>query len=190
MWTQDPNTLSVRTLNRLQNALKIFHTNATSGASVVVLNQKSNTYIDLEFTDDLIYLANGSQFLCSSEMDGFKHFYLYNTDGKLVKQLTSGNFEVSQFVGLDEKSNTLYYTSTEASPLERHFYSITLDGKKKVKLSEGDGTHKINASHDCSYYIDEYSSTSQPLTVSLYRTKNNSRLKVLESNEELKKVDQ
>jgi dipeptidyl-peptidase-4 len=186
-WTQDPNTLSVRTLNRLQNDLKIFHTNATNGASVVVLNQKNDTYIDLEFTDDLIYLSNGSQFLCSSEMDGFKHFYLYNTDGKLVRQLTAGNFEASQFVGLDEKSNTLYYTSTEVSPLERHFYSITLDGKKKVKLSKGEGTHTINASHDCSYYIDEYSSTSQPLIVSLYRTKNNSRIKVLESNEELKK---
>jgi dipeptidyl-peptidase-4 len=187
MWTQDPNTLSVRTLNRLQNDLKLFHTDATSGQSVVVLNQKSDTYIDLEFTDDLIYLSNGKQFLCSSEIDGFKHFYLYDTGGKLVKQLTSGNFEVSQFVGVDEKAGTLYYTSTEVSSLERHFYSITLDGKKKTKLSEGAGTHTINASRDCSYYIDQHSSTSQPLTVSLYRTKNNSRIKVLEDNDDLKK---
>jgi dipeptidyl-peptidase-4 len=186
-WTQDPNILSVRTLNRLQNNLKLFHTNATNGASVVVMDQKSDTYIDLEFTDDLIYLDNGKQFLCSSEMDGFKHLYLYDTGGKLVRQLTFGNFEVSQFVGLDEKTNRLYYTSTEVSPLERHFYSITLDGKKKVKLSEGAGTHTINASQDCSYYIDQYSSSSQPLTVSLYRTKNNSRIKVLEGNDELKK---
>ena len=186
-WTADPNILSVRTLNRLQNNLKTFHTDATNGTSVVILNEKSDTYIDLEFTDDLIYFSNGKQFLCSSESDGFKHFYLYSTDGKLVKQVTSGNFEVSQFVGFDEKLNTLYYTSTEVSPLERHFYSITLDGKKKIKLSEGAGTHTIDASRDCSYYIDRYSSSSQPLTVSLYRTKNNSRVKVLESNDELKR---
>ncbi|HMG91530.1 MAG TPA: S9 family peptidase [Chryseolinea sp.] len=186
-WTQDPNILSVRTLNRLQNDLKLFHTNATNGSSVVVLNQKSDTYIDLEFTDDLIYLDNRKQFLCSSEMDGFKHFYLYDIGGKPVRQLTSGNFEVSQFVGLDQKGNTLYYTSTEVSPLERHFYSITLDGKKKVKLSEGEGTHTINASEDCSYYIDQHSSSSQPLIVSLYRTKTNSRIEVLEANDDLKK---
>jgi len=187
-WTSDPNILAIQTLNRLQNNLKLFHANAASGASVVVLDQKSDTYIDLEFTDDLIYLANGRQFLCSSERDGFKHFYLYDTDGKLVRQITSGNFEVSQFVGFDEKTNTLYYTSTEVSPLERHFYSITLDGKKKIKLSEGAGTHTINASKDCSHYIDAYSSSSSPLTVSLYKTKNNSLIKVLEANEDLKKA--
>jgi dipeptidyl-peptidase-4 len=186
-WTQDPNVLSVRTLNRLQNNLKTFHTNATTGTSIVVLDQKSDTYIDMEFTDDLIYLANGKQFLCTSESDGFKHFYLYNIDGgSLAKQVTSGNYEVSEFVGLDEKTNTLYYTSTEVSPLERHFYSITLDGKKKVKLSEGAGTHVIDGSHDCSYYIDRYNSSSEPLVVSLYKTKNNSKVKVLENNTELK----
>jgi dipeptidyl-peptidase-4 len=167
--------------------LKTYHTDASNGTSVVVLDEKSDTYIDLEFTDDLIYLANGKQFLCSSESDGFKHFYLYNIDGKLVKQITSGNFEGSQFIGLDEKSNILYYTSTEVSPLERHFYSITLDSKKKLKLSAGAGTHTINASKDCSYYIDRHSSSSQPLRVSLYRTKNNLRIKVLESNDELKR---
>jgi dipeptidyl-peptidase-4 len=186
-WTQDPNLLSVRTLNRLQNNLKTFHTNASSGASVVVLDQKSDTYIDLEFTDDLTYLKNGKQFICSSETDGYKHFYLYNLDGMLVRQITSGNFEVSQFVGLDEKSNTLFYTSAEVSPLERHFYSITLDGKKKAKLSNGAGTHEINASPDFSYYIDKYSNSSQPLTVSLYKVKGNALVKVLEGNDELKK---
>jgi dipeptidyl-peptidase-4 len=186
MWTRDSNLLSIQKLNRLQNNLEIIHANATTGASKVVLNEKSGTYIDLN--DDLTYLKDGKQFIYSSESSGYKHLYLYSIDGALLKQITTGNFEVSQFIGLDEKTKTLYYTSTEISPLEKHFYSITLDGRKKVKLSLAAGTHNVNASDDFQFYIDYHSSADQPMIVSLYRTKGNALLKVLENNEALNKT--
>lgn len=186
-WTADANVLSIKKLNRLQNNLDVLHTNAATGASTVVLNEKSETFIDLEFTDDLIYLADGKQFIYTTERDGYKHLYLYGMDGKLVKQITQGSFEVSQLIGFEEKTKTLYYTSTEVSPLERHFYSITLSGKK-TKLSQAPGTHTINMSTDFQFYIDYYTTASHPTVVSLYKTKGNALQKVLEDNGALAKV--
>lgn len=186
-WTADANILSIRKLNRLQNNLDILHTNASTGASTVVLNEKSETFIDLEFTDDLIYLADGKQFIYTTERDGYKHLYLYGMDGKLVKQITQGSFEVSQLIGFDEKTKTLYYTSTEVSPLERHFYAITLNGKK-TKLSQAPGMHTINMSSDFQFYIDYYTMAAHPTVVSLYKTKGNALQKVLEDNGSLAKV--
>ncbi|MFD1002492.1 S9 family peptidase [Ohtaekwangia kribbensis] len=186
-WTADASILSIRKLNRLQNNLDIFHTNVSTGTSTVVLNEKSETFIDLEFTDDLIYLADGKQFIYTTERDGYKHLYLYGMDGKLVKQITQGSFEVSQLIGLDEKTNTLYYTSTEVSPLERHIYSITLSGKK-TKLSQAAGIHTINMSGDFQFYIDYHTSAAHPTVVSLFKTKGNALQKVLEDNATLAKV--
>jgi dipeptidyl-peptidase-4 len=187
-WTENPNVLSVKKLNRLQNNLQLLHVNASTGATTVVLNEKSETYIDLDFLDDLTYLSDGKHFIHASEANGFKHLYLYSINGALVKQITTGNYEVSQFLGMDEKAKLLYYVSTEVSPMEKHFYSISLDGKKKVKLSKVSGVHKINMSIDFQFYIDHHSSSTQPTIASLYKTKGNVLLKVLEKNETLSKT--
>jgi dipeptidyl-peptidase-4 len=108
--------------------------------------------------------------------------------GKPIRQLTGGNFEVSEFIGCDEKGKVCYYLSTEGSPLDRHLYSVSLDAKKKTKLSREPGKHEINMSNDYQFYIDHYSSASHPTVVTLYRTRRNAVLKVLERNEELTRV--
>jgi len=185
-WTNDPNLLSIRKLNRLQNNLELLHTNATTGTSKLVLNEKSETYVDIN--DDLTYLNDGKQFIHGSESSGYYHLYLYTMDGALVRQLTTGNYEVTEFNGFDEKTKTLFYCSSEVSPLERHFYSISLDGKKKVKLSQTAGTHTLNMSDDFQFYIDYHSEAGQPLYVSLYKAKGNALIKVLEKNEKLVKA--
>jgi dipeptidyl-peptidase 4 len=188
MWTKDANILSIRRMNRLQNNLEILHTNASTGESKVILNEKSDTYIDLEFTDDLTYLNDQKHLIHGSEKNGYKHLYLYTIDGKLVRQITTGNYEVTQYLGIDEKRKVLYYLSTEVSPHERHFYSISLDGKKKLKLSTTPGTHTINISNDFQYYIDYHNSATQPTVVNLYQTTGNALVKTLEKNEGLSKT--
>ena len=169
-WTKNPELLAVQRLNRLQNQLDVLHVNSSDGSSKVVLTDKSNTYIDFTFCDDLTYLDNGKQFLFSSEKDGYKHFYLYNMDGSLVNQITKGSFEAVSMAGLDQKKKLLYYLSTEDSPLERHLYSISLNGKGKKKLTAEAGYSYINMSDDCSFYMNYFSSATQPTTVSLYQT--------------------
>ena len=186
-WTKDANLLAIQRLNRLQNQLDILHANVSDGSSQVILTDRSDTYIDFTFCDDLTYLENGKQFLFSSEKDGFKHFYLYNMDGSLVNQITKGQFEALEMVGLDQKKGQLYYLSTEDSPLEQQLYSVSLAGKSKKKLSDRIGYHRINMSDDCSYYMDYFSNSDEPLIVSLHQTKGNKKVKVMENNVALKK---
>lgn len=181
-WTMDPNTLSIRKMNRLQSMIQILHTNATTGESKDVLVETSSTYFDIDYTDELIYLADGKQMIFTSERSGYKHFYLLNLETKLIKPLTTGEWEATQLVGVDEKTKTLYYLSTEGNYLNRAFYSIAFDGKKKTRLSTQEGFHGIDMSTDFQFYIDYYQHAGQPLTVSLYKTKGNTLVKVLEGN--------
>lgn len=189
-WTKDANTLSYRILNRMQNKLDYYTTNATSGVSTLILTDESDTYVDLTYIDDMIYLNDGKHFITSSEKDGYKHMYLYTTTGKLVRQITKGEWEAETFVGIDQskKKKVLYYVSTEGSPLERYFYQIGLDGKGKKKLSTATGSNRVNMSNDFKYYINYHSSATTPLNVSLYKTRGNVKVKVLEDNAKLQET--
>ncbi|MEO9482286.1 MAG: S9 family peptidase [Ekhidna sp.] len=184
-WTKNPELLAVQRLNRLQNQLDILHANAIDGSSKVILTDKSDTYVHFTFCDDLTYLENGEQFIYSTEKSGFKHFYLYSMDGSLVNQITNGDYEARSLVGLDQKKKILYYSSTEDSPLEVHLYSVSFSGKGKKKLSNQSGKYTINMSADCSYYMSYHSSATTPLSVSLYQTKGNKQIKVMEDNQAL-----
>ena len=199
-WTQNPNLLSLKRMNRLQNRLDILHADATSGQSQTVWSEESKTYVDLEFTDDLTYLVDGKSFIQSSERSGYKHLYQYDMNGALLKQLTSGNWEVTDMVGLDEKTQTLYFTSSMVSPTERHLYSLNLatlaakKGKKPapvampqpVKLTEKSGTNAVNMSPDCSYYLIYNQSAQEPLIVSLHQATVAKAVRVLEDNQKLR----
>lgn len=189
-WTTDANTVSIIRMNRLQNKLEILHANATTGESKVILTEDSKTYVDIDYCDDLTYLKDGKHFVYTSEMNGYKHIYLYNVDGTKVRQITSGEWEVSELVGINENSKkaVLYYISNEVSPLDRDFYSIDIYGKKKAKLSTKSGQTHVNMSNDYSYYISKHSNSEEVATTSLYKTKKNQLVKVLEDNTVFKKV--
>ncbi len=184
-WTKESDLLSIVWLNRFQNHLKILHANVNKNETQIVYEEKSETYIDINFCDDLIYLNNNLHFVISSEKSGYKHLYLYNMDGGLVRQITKGNWEVDELISIDEKSSKLFYLSKENSPLNTTFYEIGLDGKNKKILSPNKGTISINMSPDTKYYISYYSNATLPLQVSLYNTKNNQKLKTLKSNKAL-----
>lgn len=184
-WTKDANQLAFIRLNRLQNQLDLYHANATTGESKLILSETSKTYVDLDYNDDLQYLSDGKTFIRTSEQDGFKHIYHHNLDGSLIRQITTGNWEVSAMVGVDEKARKLYFLSTEASPLERNFYVINLDGKGKKILTASKGTHAINMSSDHKFFIDYYSTNDTPVMVTLNES-SGKEIKVLEDNQALK----
>jgi len=185
IWTQTPNLLSIRRLNRLQNKLEILHADATTGKTQVILTDTDKAYV--EVNDDLRYLEGGKEFLFSSEKDGYRHLYVYDMKGKLVRQLTKGPWEITEINGFDEKKGLVYYTSTEASPLERHLYRIDLKGKNKIRLSEpGRGTDVVNMSDDTRYYLNYHSQAGEPQTVSLRNGQDGKLVKVLEDNTKLR----
>lgn len=184
IWTQDANLLSVRRMNRLQNQLDILHVNAKTGESAAVLTEKTDTYIDLEYCDDLTYLQDGEHFIHTSEQSGYKHIYLYRLNGELVNQITEGDWEVTELLGIDEsgKKPMLYYLSNEDQLLGRGFWQIRLDGKKKKLMRNEKGTHHVTLSKDFQFYVDEFSNTITPTSQTLYRTSNNQRIRQLSDN--------
>ncbi len=188
-WTNNASLLSIRRLNRLQNKIDLLHADAATGKTTTVLSETSPTYIDLDLTDDLAYLADNKSFLWTSERSGYKHIYRYDLSGKLLGAVTSGDFEVKDVLGVDAKTNVMYFTSAEVSPLERHLYRVGLDGKNKTRLTDASGTFAINFSPDFAYYLQYYGSAAAPQTVSVLQTvanKSSKSLRVIESNDALK----
>ncbi|NVO85746.1 S9 family peptidase [Hymenobacter terrestris] len=184
-WTKVPNLLSIRRMNRLQNKLEILHADAKTGQSTVVLTDTDAAYV--EVNDDLRYLEGGKQFLFTSEKDGYRHLYLYDMNGKLVRQLTKGNWEIASIEGFNEKKGEVYFTSTEESPLQRHLYRINLKGKGKTRLSEaGNGVDAVNISPDTKYYLNYHSQAGDPTVVSLRTGQDGKLVKVLEDNDALR----
>jgi dipeptidyl-peptidase 4 len=187
-WTNDANVLSLNRLNRLQNKMEILHAEASTGKTFVILTEESKTYVDVEnFADDIYYLADNKSFIMSSEKDGFKHLYQYDMLGKLIRQITTGNWEVADFYGIDEKSKTLYFTSMEMSNIERQLFSISLDGKLKKQLTSAKGMNSANFSKDFKFYILQNTASDSPLKVSLHKAPTGQLVKVLEDNAALRK---
>lgn len=187
-WTTFSSTLSIIRLNRLQNTLEIIHADPSTGGAQVVYTEKSDTYVDIDYCDDLTYLSDGKHFILSSEKDGNKHFYRYSLGGTLVNKITEGKFEAISLAGLNQKKGLLYYISTEDSPLDRHLYVVGLNGKGKTKLSSTSGSYSVNMSPDTKYQIRNFSNANTPLQVSLVETATNTVVKKLVTNDALQKV--
>ena len=181
-WTNDANTLSAQVLNRHQNNLDLVFIDGNSGTAKVVLNEKDKAYVDV--TDNLTFLKDNS-FIWTSEKDGFNHIYLYDKNGKLKNQVTKGKWEVTNYYGLDEKTNTVFYQSVENGSINRDVYRIGLDGKNKVRLSQFTGTNAATFSPNFQYYINTFSSAAQPTKYTLNDAKFGKQVQVIENNEAL-----
>ncbi|GJM61346.1 S9 family peptidase [Persicobacter diffluens] len=180
-WSNDSQHLSYIWMNRLQNELELRAANATDGKFELLLKETSKTYVDLDFNDQIEFLADGS-FIRTSEKDGYKHIYLHDASGKEIRQITNGAWEVSTIVGVDKKKKKIYFLSREQSSLEDQFYVVDYKGKGKKQLSTREGNHRINFSGDFKYYIQYQSNVEQPLRVTLHNAKGQ-ELKVLEENQ-------
>ncbi len=183
-WTNDANVLSAKILNRHQDNLDLLFVDGTTAVTKVVLNEKDKSYIDYVDTDNLTFLKDNS-FIWTSEKDGFNHIYLYDKTGKLKNQVTKGKWEVTSYYGFDEKTNSVFYQSTENGSINRDVYRINLNGKNKVRLSQNGGTTAATFSPNFKYYISTFSNTSQPTTYSLNESKSGKQVRVIEDNHEL-----
>ncbi len=182
-WTKDANILSIQRMNRLQNKIELLFANANTGSTKVILLEENTTYIDI--TDDLTFLDKNKGFIWSSEKDGFNQLYYYDFTGRLINQITKGNWDVIEFKGFNETSKMLFYTSSESSATEKDLYSISLDGKKKNKLSPEKGMTDADFSKSFKYYVSNYSNANTPTVYELHSA-DGKLIKVLEDNKALK----
>lgn len=196
-WTNNSNLLSIQRMNRLQNKLEILICNGTTGINTFLTNESDKAlstenktplyteenkyYIDI--TDDLTFTKENNFFI-TSEKDGYNHIYYYEKTGKLISQVTKGNWDVTSFVGYDEKNKTVYYISCEESPINKTLYSIKIDGKGKKKLSTKTGTNSAQFSANFAYYINTFADANTPHYVTI-NSSDGKELKVLENNSAL-----
>ena len=158
-FTKDPDVLAVVTLNRHQSIMDVFAANPRSGLCKRILREESDTYLNEKtFTGIRFYDKN---FILHSERSGYNHLYLYNIDGQLVRPITQGNYEITDFFGWDQKKNLFYYASNEGSPLRNNVYKINAKGKK-VRLTKGDGTNSAVFSCGLKYFINTFDNITTP----------------------------
>ncbi|MES2691153.1 MAG: S9 family peptidase [Bacteroidota bacterium] len=180
-WTKDNNTLCIQRMNRLQNKLELLMNDASTGASRLIYTEENKAYIDVP---ELVFMADKKSFIMNSEKSGWNHLYQYDLTGKELKQITTGNWDVDQFYGIDEKKKQLYISTSEVNSAERYVYAISLDGKTKKQLTQRKGWNSATFNADHSFFLLSYSNITTP---SFYALCDNTgkELRVLESNNSL-----
>ena len=183
-WTKDPQQLIVYKMNRLQNKLDLLLVNAKNGKAETLLTEENKYYIDVH--DNLFLLEDGKRFVWTSEQDGYNHVYLYNLKGKLEKQLTKGDWEVTDFYGVDEKNDRIFFQAAKDDPLRRHVYSAKLkNGKDLEQLTRQKGVNAAQFSSTFDYFVNTYSNLNSPPTYTVYDRKGD-EVRAIEDNAELK----
>ncbi|WP_419212699.1 S9 family peptidase [Maribacter sp. X9] len=181
-WKHQNHKLSVQTLNRHQNHLIVHTVDANTGEVSILLEEKDDAYVDV--TDNLTFLKDDS-FIWTSEQDGWNHIYLYNKEGKLVNQVTTGEWEVTDYYGYDQKKDKIYYQSTENGSINRGVYNIDSSGKNKKALAVEKGTNRASFSMDFTYFINTFSSAETPPVYTLHQAINGKKIKDIKDNQEL-----
>ncbi len=159
-WAASSDEVVIQRLNRHQNRLDLLLGDAGSGATEVILTETDDAWVDVH--DHLTWLDDGRRFLWSSERDGWRHFYLYERDGTLVRQLTSGEWEVSSFFGVDQATGRVYFSAPYESPLTRAILTVGLEGGEAQVLAGGRGWHSASFSPDFTRAIQSHSTADTP----------------------------
>lgn len=178
-WTNNPGILSVMTLNRHQNDLKLYAVNAVNFITKILLNEMDKAFVDIQ--DNLTFL-NDNSFIWTSEKDGFNHIYYYSKEGKFINQVTKGNWEVTNFYGINEKNSTIYYQSVEDGSINRTVYSIKLNGTAKKRLTNASGTNEAAFSKNLNFFINTFSDANTPPTYTLHEGNGNQLKEILNNN--------
>jgi len=181
-WTKDENVLSVQRMNRHQNNLDFILVNAIDGSAKTIFTETDEAYIDV--TDNLTFLNDGEHFVWTSEKSGYNHIYLYNLKGKQVRKITKGYYDVTDFYGVDETNNTVYFGSAERSPMHRDVYAVQLNGRNKRVLTNKTGTNSATFSTSYKYFINQHSDANTPYYFSLYNAEG-SEVRMLKDNSRL-----
>lgn len=170
-WSPDEQYVYVAVLNRGQNDMKLNQYNATTGDYVkTLIEEKDAKYVEPEHP--MLFVKNNpNQFIWQSRRNGYNHLYLYNTNGNLIKQLTSGDWEVTELKGFDAKAQKLFFLATAESPITRNLYAVNLANNKMERFTQGEGTHIAQVSDDGSTVLDVMSNTLTPRVITLSEVK-------------------
>jgi dipeptidyl-peptidase-4 len=183
-WSSTENKLILQTLNRHQNHLKyhLIDFSLNKPSATVFFEEKSNTYVEID--DNLILLKDGKSLIRTSESSGFNHIYKVGFDGK-SQQLTSGNWDVMEFLGLDEETGSIYYSAASNGPLNKIIYKLNLNTGASARLTDESGWSEAEFTNGFKYFVHSYSTANTP-TTHVLRNAKGELVAELEVNQELK----
>tara|TARA_B100000575_G_C23135814_1_gene659799 strand:+ start:626 stop:2848 length:2223 start_codon:yes stop_codon:yes gene_type:complete len=169
VWRNDGSELTFRRLNRKQDHLELLAYGLESKKVRTILEEKEDAYINLH--DNFIQLEDNKTFLWTSEISGYNHIYHYGFDGKLIKQITEGEWPVNGIVNVDQKHKKIYFTAYHNMGLDLYFHAVNFNGKKLKALNDAPGRHYISMNEAATFYTDRFSSFDEPMSVTLYDAK-------------------
>jgi dipeptidyl-peptidase-4 len=181
-WLPKGNKLAIQRMNRLQNQNELLIADAATGKTSVILTETDKHWVEVH--DDWFFLSKSDRFLWASERDGYNHIYLFGLDGKLIRQLTKGHWDVVGITAVDEASQRVYFMASEASPLENHLYSVDFNGKNFKRITKTPGWHEIEFSPDYKHYLDTYSQINSPPKIGLFTNRGELKKVIVENKQE------
>ncbi len=164
-WYPDSKKVWFQAQNREQTFLDLNTVNPDDGKSANLFREKTNTWV--EAIDDGLQWLNDGSFLWLSDRNGWRHIYHYSADGKLIAQVTKGDWDVRSLDSIDDTKRTIYFSATEHSYIANNEYSIKLDGSGLTRLTTSEGSHRASFNSQNSYFVDSWSDVNTPAMVRL-----------------------
>ena len=183
-WDPSEKYIYIAIVNRAQNQMWLNQYNAKDGQFVKTLfEEKHDKYVEPEHAPWFLPTAP-NEFLWMSERDGYMHVYRYNTDGKLLNQVTSGKWVVDEILGLDASKKNLIVSGYDESGLNSYAYSADLKSGKVTRLTDTEGIHRVRLSADGAKLIDDYSNLTTPRVIRVLSTTNGKELGILSNSKD------
>lgn len=184
-WGPDEQKIYVAILNRDQNHLKLNRYDVGTGKfEATIFEEKDEKYI--QPLNPMVFNKSGSSFIWQSRRDGYNHLYLYEKSGKLIKQLTKGLWEVTEFCGLDQQEQKAIFIANTEKPINRDLYSVSTNSGKINRISKGDGVHKSTMSNSGTFFIDELSGPGVPRQINILNASGKNLKNIINAPDPLK----
>ena len=175
-WSPDEQTIYMFELNRDQNDCRLVSYNALTGDKIAEIYRET----DKKYVEPLHPISflpwNNDEFVMQSQKDGYNHLYLFNKDGKQIKQITSGKWVVMDVLGYNAKQHSIIYESNELNPLQKDVWIVDVNtGKRALMDDSGKGWHNGTLSASGRYILDNYSEPTVPRRIAIIDTENGHR---------------
>ena len=178
-WSPDGNAIYMFELNRDQNDCRLVSYNAETGEKIAELyRETSDKYV--EPLHPILFLPwDSNKFIMQSQKDGYNHLYLFDTNGKELKQLTSGSWVVQKVLGFNSKQKSILITSNEANPIQHNTYAVNIAARQRTLLDNGQGSHQAQLSGSGQYLIDRYTEPDVPRNINVVNVATTKALRLL-----------